>query len=709
MKINKLFSFVLGGALLFGAAACTDEVVNTPAGPVDGSGVYFPEDVATSIAIEQNSSLISLELLRTNAEGALTVELISSVTDKDGVAIANPFTIPATVSFADGSNVTDVVLTYNFDDIEPDMKYYVNLKVNTDQTTPYGLVEQTYVLSYAPWSDFKLYMNTTDPAVVTYTLFGIDARNVPVYVSESLIGAGYQYRFGNYGELTEEEEDSGIYGEDGVSYVNGYNMYITVEKDPIAGTNGRYYPAHMVPFASGDDESWGSMIYTTDVYTYRTEFNPNIYPGNTLDELREVSYFDTETGLFTIYTMWFAIDEPTSARANSREYMQLPGFKDYTLQFTYTGNFVNTKGQEVAMVEAFRSDDLASFAYTINPGALTDAQVEAEAARIEGDTSAELLFDAQITLQFNLTPGTYTIVGVGYDESGEARTSVGYTFTYKSVQVASDWETVGEVDYRDGIFYGTVTFTDGSYLGGNVYQVELQKHKTDANRYRVVNPCAYYYDYGLVLDGDYYLTFCTTSDGQHFMIEDSYVGVDLSPIGNTQGQWIMSSPVAGLVEEYGADAVYEVYPEYFGELDDDYLEFPAGYWLRMPESLYADGRGYYSNFNDALLAAFDDDSLSSAQLSENMANHVYGMGLFFADMWDVFHGAPAPRNAVKAPKLPLAPLSARVNNTKMVERINTLPGVKAKKAKKAAIRGTKLDSKQILKGTVRIDNTRIAK
>ena len=347
MKINKLFSFLLGGALIMGAASCTDEVEYNGADAITGNGVYFPELESTDVAIEQNTSSVTVELLRTNGEAQLNVPLKSSVTDKDGNAVANnPFDIPATVTFPAGVVKIQVPISYVFTDVEPEFNYYVHLAIEGEESTPYGRVNQTYVLKYAPWSDFELYNKSTEPAVCTYTLFGIDDREVPVYVSKSLIGAGFKYRFGDWGCLPEEQED------EEVSFVNGRNLFLTVEKDPIPAANApgkianRFYPAHMEPFISGDANSWGSMIYTTDVYTYRMEYNPGIYPANTDEELRNISYYDSETGLFTIYTMWFAIDEATTKVQNTREYYQLPGFKDYSIEFSYNGNFVDTKGNE---------------------------------------------------------------------------------------------------------------------------------------------------------------------------------------------------------------------------------------------------------------------------------------------------------------------------------------------------------------------------
>ena len=49
MKFNKIISALMGGAFLFGMAACTDEVEYTPADVIPGNNVYFPVDESTTV------------------------------------------------------------------------------------------------------------------------------------------------------------------------------------------------------------------------------------------------------------------------------------------------------------------------------------------------------------------------------------------------------------------------------------------------------------------------------------------------------------------------------------------------------------------------------------------------------------------------------------------------------------------------------------
>ncbi len=73
------------------------------------------------------------------------------------------------------------------------------------------------------------------------------------------------------------------------------------------------------------------------------------------------------------------------------------------------------------VVEAYKSKDLASFAYTVLPGALTAQQVDAAAAQLAADANAVTYVEQTTNLLISFEEdGTYTIVAVGYDASGEA-------------------------------------------------------------------------------------------------------------------------------------------------------------------------------------------------------------------------------------------------------------------------------------------------
>lgn len=687
MKFNKIFSALFSGAMLLGTVACTDEVEFTPADPVAGEGVYFPEDV-TSAEILQGSSSVTLDLLRTNDNGPLTVNLESSVTDKDGNPLANDFTIPTHAQFVAGSLMAPIDITYDWTKVEAEVDFYVHIKVPAELSTPYGLSEQTFVLKYSPWSEFKRYGGTE---MGTGTLSGFDMSDieVPVYESESLVGAGKQYRFGGY--LVDEAypEAQGYPG----SYVNGYNFIVRVSPTSLGGKYSHLYPATLEPVATGDDQSFGEMIMITDVYTFRTRVGGNIYPGNTDEELQRVSVYNSQTGLFSIHCVYYT---GTTAQLTADEYMQLPGFKDYSLSFSYKGNMVAPDGSESVIIEAYRSDDVASYSYAIKAGELTNDEIAQTVTEIQNDSEAELIYDALTNLEFTPDePGVYTIVGVGYDAAGAKVCQQAFTFEFESVQKESDWEEAGTVLYTDGILYGLF-----NNIGGETYQVKLEKHKTTPNYYRLVNPYAPYASAGIVSSGKHYINFYKGSTSNYVALDWSETGLRVNG-----DNWSVASMVYPLLDQYDVDVIARSQYSYvLGTMEDGVIEFPAGLINRYIYPEGTENDGYISNYSDALIDAFNnlpdenDPGFDAAlnALFSGMQIHAYGMGKFAIDMMDIA-AAPARSNFGGVKAGVNAEFNSAARMVKAPAVVTSLPGNMPKLARKP-VEAKKVDGKLFRKG-----------
>lgn len=102
MKFNKIISALMGGAFLFGMAACTDEVEYTPADVIPGNNVYFAVDEPATVEIGVDATSCEVYLYRENADGVLTVGLEGQVTDKQGNPETDIFTVPSQVTFPAG-------------------------------------------------------------------------------------------------------------------------------------------------------------------------------------------------------------------------------------------------------------------------------------------------------------------------------------------------------------------------------------------------------------------------------------------------------------------------------------------------------------------------------------------------------------------------------------------------------------------------------
>ena len=149
MKVNKyLFKAFAATMALVGLASCSSDDYDMVSAP-NTKQVYFSNNVSSEILIEENQNKVEIEVLRCNTKGDLTVEL--GVVD---TTAANLFTIPSTVTFADGDSVAIVPVTFSFASLAADNPYAIGLELK-DQTTPYGDASKQFIIKYAPWSEWE--------------------------------------------------------------------------------------------------------------------------------------------------------------------------------------------------------------------------------------------------------------------------------------------------------------------------------------------------------------------------------------------------------------------------------------------------------------------------------------------------------------------------------------------------------------------------
>ena len=108
MKLNKLFAYIATGALLFGAAACSDDDTYSAGPKGEGAQAYFPDEMASkSFSVSEEKS-ISIPVCRVETAEALTLSVLADAGEAQEL-----FEIPAVVSFAAGEATTDLVITFD--------------------------------------------------------------------------------------------------------------------------------------------------------------------------------------------------------------------------------------------------------------------------------------------------------------------------------------------------------------------------------------------------------------------------------------------------------------------------------------------------------------------------------------------------------------------------------------------------------------------
>lgn len=149
MKLNKIYLPLVAAAALM-TASCTDEVKYTPAEAAPVPEVYFPVVNTFEKDLVDGDTKVTVTVARPDSNGEKTYTLDSSV-DPD----ATPFTIPSSVTFADGIGSVNIDITFDLADIVVNQKYVITLTLAGIQGTPYGLSTMNVELLYLPWRDFE--------------------------------------------------------------------------------------------------------------------------------------------------------------------------------------------------------------------------------------------------------------------------------------------------------------------------------------------------------------------------------------------------------------------------------------------------------------------------------------------------------------------------------------------------------------------------
>ncbi len=603
-------------------SACTDHIEPDVAPALPGENVYFSNDEGNVLSIGENATELTVNVYRVTEKGNQTVNISGSVTDENGTVVEGVFTIPSQVTFESETDVTPLAIGVDFAKVEPEVAYVINLKIDGKDMTPYGPTSKMYIASYAPWTPFERYGGKDEYGTITLSAFSISGKEVAVYTSRSLIKPEEKYQFGDaYCDDLQEDENLWTWS------INGYNFLVTRSTEAVSAKYPTLFACTMEPCPTGDDESFGEMLMVTDAYTYVSQINPNAIPdGATAENFRNMSVYDSETGLFEMSIIYYTSE---GILAQRDEYFQLPGFANYSVEFNYTGNFVDAKGNELAIVQAYKSDDVNSYTYALKSGKLTEEEVDAVAEELANDEEAELNYDTTTNLSFSLNEeGDYTIVAVGYDESGKQVLTTSYSFTFASVQVNNPWTNLGLVEYTDGFFCMALK---PEYCNETM-EVELLQSKETSGLYRLKNP---YMEWSVNQENGY--TMIESGSYIEFNIQNpNCVYITDSPLGLTldaNGQLCGYSYAAFLLEN-GKTQQDIIQAGYAGKLEHGVITFPAGTLLGYFENDPEQGL-YYANL--------DPKNPTSGQNFDPF----WGTGKFCIDMSNIMNGqALSPKKHV---------------------------------------------------------------
>lgn len=146
-KIKNILSAMLLLALPLAFTACGDDVEYSPADKPGNAQVYFPNTNGATVDLSKDKTSFDVTLMRAKTDEAITVP----VTATGGSSF---FTIPASVSFAQGVDKAMLSISYNPESLEYDAYSEIKLTIGDENTTtPYGMAQYVFKAGIpAPWT-----------------------------------------------------------------------------------------------------------------------------------------------------------------------------------------------------------------------------------------------------------------------------------------------------------------------------------------------------------------------------------------------------------------------------------------------------------------------------------------------------------------------------------------------------------------------------
>ena len=452
MKTLKNIFYFLAAASLVGFTSCSDDPETTS---LKGDQVFFGTDLSSTIQLEENSSSITIPILRLNADNAASYPIFTS--DESGL-----FTLPTSADFAAGENTANLVITYNYAELTQDKEYPCTLTIgDSENTSPYGLSKYEFTLvAPAPWT--SLGKGTLTDDVITGA-FNVENQVFEVEIQQSDKEPGMYRLVDPY--INNKYSLSA--GEGGSS--SNYSCYLVIDAtDPEAVTIAK--------------QNMG--ILSTDLGDFQME---STAPGTLDNGIITFPKGGIELS-FTGYQSAF------QANKSGLFKVVLPGASDVAapaVTVAYKGSFIDAASNKSNAVLDFTLNETAtSFKFAVvegniakNEAALTETAgkiVDGSLESTEGTASGSVLYPLAVS-------GTFTVVAVPFNAEGDAGAAAATAFIYSAdgapdiVQVQTGNYTVHVTDAKDGydcpltlkagdgfnefVLDGLFGFTDYAFIG----------------------------------------------------------------------------------------------------------------------------------------------------------------------------------------------------------------------------------------------------
>lgn len=450
-NITKLSYMFLVGiiALLFGS--CTDSYDYTPAGAA-GVEAYFDNSQPSTIEVSKSANSFGITVSRIKTDGELTVPL--TFTPGEG----NVFTVPSSVTFADGQAQATINITYNPDDINYGTYTGGTITLGEGIDTTYGIGTFTFKAGATEWADFsnnKSMGLMREDALTTWFSWNGGTPIWDVHIQKSVINEGMYRIVEPYSDMFNQEQEA---GNTDATYDTASEHYWVIN-----ATDPDY--VYLETCHTGLDLGYGEITLTSMVQ-YFLDNNE----GLTVDRIKQQrpDLFGTlKDGVITMPTQSLAAamanyndGQFVYAGNNGLFAVALPGniIADYSLEAAYKGRFTDDTNTDYATIALTLGSDVASVKSAL-VAATADVNTTAQGIIDGSVASVEAKASGNIQLAFGES-GKYNLVSVIYNAAGETVGTQSFTFDLKSSKdnvevyndIAAGTLTIGAEDLSEAVF-----------------------------------------------------------------------------------------------------------------------------------------------------------------------------------------------------------------------------------------------------------------
>ncbi len=410
---------------------------------VTGDQVYFSNETQETFELSTEATTFEVPIYRVKTDGAITVPVKATL--QDGTI----FTVPSSVTFADGAKEAKIAISYDPSNITYGNYEDVTLSIaDSTYTTVYGQGSVSFKAGATEWSDWAPY-NQAGTCTYSYSLFwsGDDAGLV-FQVRHNVIKTNlYQFKIKQCMA--------------GIDLVLDYDESTGVVSCPAQ-------------FTGYTHSSYGD-VYVAD-YNYYMETVRGKDPSSFQ---HAYGSFDKENGYIDIPVSYYV---SAGSFGSGYETITLDGYdrKDVSCGITYTGKLIDAKETPYIVANVTLGADVTTANVAIVPGTLTqDVFSQIKDGTYEGvvevTESGDVKFDAT-----DFADGNYTLVVISYYE-GEAQNYATATVKYTTAGKEA-WTEMGQGVYA----YGVESFVqDGSVLYSGQETATLYQSESEPTKFKL--------------------------------------------------------------------------------------------------------------------------------------------------------------------------------------------------------------------------------